>query len=497
MKQLKTKLYRAIASIVVSDNVDFKSARNMTLFSQVLSMYPSNSCIYATVAHRVISYYERNILKIELVKEIMTEEGEDEDIIKTIDELIKSPEVTTPAEVTELCLLFADYIKWSRILQKKDSFLSTLDMIEADDTPNRTTMKQLYNVANSIVEAYNYANITEASHSFDTSDKVSMKHIIAETLDARSSDKVILTGVRGLNLILSPGYLGGYVYVYAALPGCYKSGILLKGHVDTLRYNAHLKNITKGKTPISMYISMENTMTQTIRRLWSLLFPNLDMMMYTVDEISDMIENELTANDMRSVILYYGYREKSTRDLSMIIQGLNTDTTEVVAVYLDYIKRIRAGRDDAAVMSSEKAELHAIMNELKLMAGKFNIPIVTGHQMNRQAAAKVDEIARAGGYNKTDTALGRSDISVAWEILEVADFMAVMNIENHGDTKMLVVKAVKQRDKEGENSNIIGFRQPFVAPTSFALRDDIMENVPICDWIYDGKQHTNYIAENI
>jgi hypothetical protein len=33
--------------------------------------------------------------------------------------------------------------------------------------------------------------------------------------------------------------------------------------------------------------------------------------------------------------------------------------------------------------------------------------------------------------------------------------------------------------------------------TSFALRDDIMENVPICDWIYDGKQHTNYIAENI
>lgn len=83
------------------------------------------------------------------------------------------------------------------------------------------------------------------------------------------------------------------------------------------------------------------------------------------------------------------------------------------------------------------------------------------------------------------------------EVVEVADFMAVMNIENHGDTKMLVVKAVKQRDKEGENSNIIGFRQPFVAPTSFALRDDIMENVPICDWIYDGKQHTNYIAENI
>lgn len=413
MKQLKTKLYRAIASIMVSDNMEFKSTRNMTLFSQVLSMYPSNSCIYATLAHRIISYYERNILKIEIIKEIMTEEGEDEDLIKAIDELIKSPEVTTAAEVTELCILFADYIKWSRILQKKETFLSTLDMIESDETPNRTTMTQLYNVANGIVEAYNYANITEASHSFDTSDKSSMKHIIAETLDSRSSDKVILTGVRGLNLILSPGYLGGYVYVYAALPGCYKSGILLKGHVDTLRYNSHLKNITNGKTPISVYISMENTMTQTVRRLWSLLFPNLDMTMYSVDEIADMIENELTVNGMRSVILYYGYREKSTRDLSMIIQGLNTDTSEVVAVYLDYIKRIRAGRDDAAVMNSEKTELHAIMNEIKLIAANFNIPVVTGHQMNRQAAAKVDEIARAGGYNKTDSALSRADIGSA------------------------------------------------------------------------------------
>lgn len=75
--------------------------------------------------------------------------------------------------------------------------------------------------------------------------------------------------------------------------------------------------------------------------------------------------------------------------------------------------------------------------------------------------------------------------------------MTIMNIENHGDTKVLVVKAVKRRDIEGQDSNIIGFRQPFVSPSSFALRDDIMENVPICDFIYDGKQRTNFVAENI
>lgn len=496
MKQLKNSLYRAIASILVSDNMEFRSARNIILFSQVLTIYPSKS-IYALVAHRVISFFDKNVLKIDLIKNFMEEEGEDEEIINTIDELQKKPEVTTSAEVTQLCLMFSDYIKWSRILKKKDTFLSSLDLVDPDEPPNRETMKQLYNAASDIIEAYNYANITETSHTFDTSDKDSMKYVIAETIDARSSDKVIQTGVRALNMILSPGYLGGYLYIYAALPGCYKSGILLKSHVDTLKYNAHLKNITNGKTPISMYISMENTMTQTVRRLWSLLYPSADMSMFSVDEIADMIEKALTVNDMRSVILYYGYREKSTRDLQNIIQGFNTDTTEVVAVYLDYIKRIRAGREDAAVMNSEKTELHAIMNELKLIAANFNIPIVSGHQMNRQAAAKVDEIARAGGYNKTDSALSRADIGSAWEIHEVADWMTIMNIENHGDTKVLVVKAVKRRDIEGQDSNIIGFRQPFVSPSSFALRDDIMENVPICDFIYDGKQRTNFVAENI
>jgi len=496
MKTLKTSLYRAMASILVSDNAEFKSIRNVTLFSQVLSIYPSK-VIYALVAHRVISFYEKNIFKIDLLKEVMTEEGEDQEVINTIDELRASPEVTTSSEVTELCIMFADYIKWSRILKKKDSFLSSLDMVDADEAPNRENMKQLYNIASDIVEAYNYANITETSHTFDTSDKDAMKHIVAETIDARSSDKVICTGVRGLNMILSPGYLGGYVYVFSALPGCYKSGILLKGHVDTLKYNTHLKNITGGKTPVSMYISMENTMTQTIRRLWSLLYPSADMSMFTVDEVTDMIEQALTANGMRSVILYYGYREKSTRDLQNIIQGYNTYKMEVVAVFLDYIKRIRSSRDDAAVLSSEKAELHAIMNELKLIAANFNIPIVTGHQMNRATAAAVDEVARSGGYNKTDTALSRAGTGTAWEVVEVADWMAAMNIENHGDTKVLVIKAVKQRDKDGQDSNIIGIRQPFVSPSSFALRDDIMENVPICDFIYDGKQHTNYVAENI
>jgi len=154
-------------------------------------------------------------------------------------------------------------------------------------------------------------------------------------------------------------------------------------------------------------------MAQTIRRLWSLLYPTADMSILSVDEIVDMIESALSSNGMRSVILYYGYREKSTSDIANIIRSYNTDTTEVVALYFDYIKRVRPARTDAAATSSEKAELNAIMNEFKLMASQFNIPIITGHQLNREAARMVDEVVRNGGYNKTDSVLSRAQTGSA------------------------------------------------------------------------------------
>ena len=494
MKTLKNNIYKNIASILCSEKNDFKTAQNVVLFSRIISTYPSKS-IYCLVASRIISFIEKNINSISLIIEVMRDEGEDEEIITNVEFLRDNPTIKTQAEVTRLCTVLADYIKFSKILKLKNSFISTLDMIDDDDANIKADVDTLYKLSTEIVNAYNVTNIANVSHTFDTNDTEAMKNVVAETKDVRSADKVILTGIRGLNTLLSPGYLSGCLYVYAGLPGNYKSGILLKSHVDTLKFNEHLKNTTNGKTPISMYISMENTMAQTVRRLWSLLFPTADMSMFSVDEITEMINNTLTEKGMRSVILYYGYREKSTADLANIIRSYNDENNEVVAVHLDYIKRIRPGRTDAAATANEKAELNAIMNELKLICSQFNIPIVTGHQLNREAARMVDDVVKQGGFNKTDQALGRANISVAWEVMEVADFLALINIENNGETKMLMIKAAKQRDIDSStDSTITAIRHPFISPQSFALKDDIMENVSLSIPVHLGRQVTNYMA---
>lgn len=414
MKCLRNNIYRDIASILCSNNSEFRTTQNIVLFSRAISTYPSKS-IYCLIAHRVINFIEKNVFNISLMIELMNEEGEESEVIETVEYLVNNPTITTSAECSKLCQLLSDYIKYSKILKIKDSFIKTLDIINSDDDVGslHDHIEHINNCAVEITNAYNSVNIADITHSFDSDNTDAMKIAIAKTKDIRSPDKCIITGIRGLNSLLSPGYLAGCLYVYAALPGCYKSGILLKSHVDTLKYNGHLKNTTNGRTPISMYISMENTMSQTIRRLWSVLFPSADMSTFTVDEISDMINSTLTSNGMRSVILYYGYREKSTKDLRNIIASYNNEKNEVVAVYLDYIKRIRPGRTDAAAISSEKTELHAIMNELKSICAEFNIPIITAHQLNREAARQVDDAVKNGGYNKTETALSKSQIGTA------------------------------------------------------------------------------------
>lgn len=81
------------------------------------------------------------------------------------------------------------------------------------------------------------------------------------------------------------------------------------------------------------------------------------------------------------------------------------------------------------------------------------------------------------------------------EIMEVADWLVVQNIENDGENKMLMIKAVKQRDLDSNTDvRVTAIRHPFLSPESFALRQDIMENCSISVPIYSGKQQLNYMA---
>jgi hypothetical protein len=138
------------------------------------------------------------------------------------------------------------------------------------------------------------------------------------------------------------------------------------------------------------------------------------------------------------------------------------------------------------------------MNEFKTIAAKHQIPVVTGHQLNRDAAAQVDAIVAKGGFDKTSTVLGRSTLANSWDVQEAADFSADLNIENDGSQKMLMIKAVKQRDMQ-TNANdstrmVSAIRHPFISINAFALQTDVNENCSLSIPIYIGKQNASFLA---
>lgn len=80
--------------------------------------------------------------------------------------------------------------------------------------------------------------------------------------------------------------------------------------------------------------------------------------------------------------------------------------------------------------------------------------------------------------------------------MEVADFVFLINIENNGETKMLMVKEVKRREVDPDSTDITisAIRHPFISPQSFALKSDINENVSLSTPVYVGKRTANFMA---
>ena len=121
---------------------------------------------------------------------------------------------------------------------------------------------------------------------------------------------------------------------------------------------------------------MENDIDETVERIFNMKVTSDDIRNYTPKQVIKKLkeEGEMTLSDKNPIdiiIKYYPNRSIDTNDLYGIIKDLYDDGTEVIALILDYLKRIRP----AEKAPSEKEELKNITNELKTLAKKLDIPV--------------------------------------------------------------------------------------------------------------------------
>lgn len=273
----------------------------------------------------------------------------------------------------------------------------------------------------------------------------------------RDKNRVLKSGNKRMNQMLSPGWRGGKLYLYCGTPNAGKTFTLVKALIDMKRHNPDIETKKVGKIPTAVLVTMEDTVYEVMPRIFSMICPELKNELdpekdhkKTVAEIVETLkeQSELTLEtkgDIDIVIKYFSNRAIDTADLYGIIEEIQDENREVVALLLDYVKRIKP----AEYAEAEHIELKNVTNELRSLAIAYDIPVLTAAQLNKEALSKIND---AKNNNKKHSAaqLGAHLVGNSFAMVENADCVIIINQEGADEDNIqhMSFKRVKLRYKD-------------------------------------------------
>lgn len=394
---------------------------------------------------------------------------------KEIDEIVKNLEIYKRINYDEIKYInkaIEDRLKYIYLYYYKDRLYSTIERLDTGDYDNfKEINDEMEAICSKLITQMRTARILENVDSFSLDD--SFDNVVTDIVNQlKDPSNILKTGIKQLNYILGGGYFSKRLYVYLGLPAGFKSGLLLKTAIDIKKYNKGLKTKKAGKKPCVLLLTMENTVQETVERIFNMTVTPDDIKNFTPKQVIKMLREEgqltlMNEDDIDIVIKYYPNKSIDTTDLYTIIDDLLDEEKEVVALILDYIKRIKPTK----LSRDEKEELKNVTDELKNLAVEKNIPVITAHQLNRQGAATIDA---AMLNNKEDLGrfLGRANVGSSWEVIENSDWASVLNVEQKKSTGQyyLTFKRIKARYKCPEGLGY--FNHPFEMGGKIRLIDD-------------------------
>lgn len=478
-----------------TNQVTKKALLNMSrLFNKVDDdLYSANSKMYAR-----LSFIRKSLdgilnggivnrgLLLSYAKKV-NEDPDTEEIIENIERYTR----LNYEEIQFISKSVEDRLKFMNIYAFKDKIFETVEKLDRGDYDTLEEInEELVGICKQVVSNHRKLKLLEDTDSFSL-DQDTFEDTVCKIIKRITEDKYILrTGIQYQNEILGGGYHGGRLYTYMALPANFKSGILLKAARDIKKYNAGVK-VKSGKQPTILMITCENDIDETLERLFLMTSSNTELSNYSAAEAIRLLREvgEMTItdeNNINIVIRYFNNFAISTGDIITMIDDLADEGKEVIALIVDYLKRIRP--EDWS--NEEITQLKNVTNELKNIAHNYKIPVITAMQLNREAAKAIDQAALSG---KTDLIrqAGRSNVGSSWTIVENSDFACIINLEEQKSTGQLFLSfnRVKIRYYRGKRTT---FSHPFNVENQMMLLDDVMlDNTLSVDYI--GSDFSNSV----
>lgn len=314
---------------------------------------------------------------------------------------------------------------------------------------------------------------------FNLSDPALWDAVLQDSIDKLlSTDQFLVTGIHMLNALLNGGFENGRVYNFIGATGGFKSGLLLNIMKWFKMYNKQPVKNKKRRT--ILFISQENNIHETIQRIFN-IFASVDHIKnYTVSEIKEMLKQGgfsicSDEEDIDIEFRYYGNEDLSVPDIKGIVQELENDGKEVIAIIQDYVERLRPPHRNV----DRRVQLFDITNQLHDLAVELHIPIVTASQLNRTAIAMIEE-ATSGGKSDIGKNLGQSHVSESFGMLKNIDVNIIMIVEYNAKERKYYLTFKKVKLRGADNGKVDFMAHPFEGfDSKIMLKDDIESAVSL------------------
>lgn len=390
-------------------------------------------------------------------------------------------------DVKWLNSMVSDTLKYYHIENSLDSMIDSINKIKSANASESKKdliddfQKCMNNIQNNIRRCKDQS-ITDAMFSLRNE---YYENIMYDTYNELNSPaRKLVTGMQGMNELVGGGFESGRCYVYFGLPGEGKSTVILNLLYQIKKYNKNYKTKDPTKIPCAVLLTMENTITESIERLFTMATGKQNMTNYSPENAMKMLkeEGELRLGDDSPIDIVIKFMPSNSVDTSFILEfydDLMDQGLEPIIFFQDYIGRIRSTQK----YQDTRLEYGAVVDEFKNFAEEKQIPFITAAQLNREASKHIDE-GRKSSKSDLVRLIGRSNISESMLILNNIDggFLIAPEITTDG-TRYLGVQRIKIRYKAGDaefvylpfEQNSIKLVEDFngIPSYKYSLRNDI------------------------
>lgn len=302
------------------------------------------------------------------------------------------------------------------------------------------------------------------NNAFNLSDPIAFNNLILSTLERLQSPQNFLkSGYKGLNKMLNGGFENGRVYNVIGGTGGFKSGFLLNIMKSFKIFNKNTdRRRSQKKRRTILFISQENNIYETVERIFN-IFASVDRMKnFTIEEVLDMLNKGgfSVVNDEHDIDIefrYYGNEDIGVADMKGIVEELDNNGKEVIAIIQDYIERLKPPKRNV----DRRIQLFDISNQMHDLAVELDIPIITASQINRKGIEAIELTKLKSNRSQSSIDVGQKDISESFGMLKNIDVNLIIIPQYNPDERRFYLYIKKLKFRGADDGLVDELYHPF------------------------------------